>query len=334
MASTESTAWLGHYLLNQKPRSKLAGHGHNGDGMNRATSEAFCKTEGCSRTAHALGFCAVCYEKDRRSRIYKKCEEGDCAGNQHGHGLCSKHYQRWRNANRGKTCELDYCDAMLWAAELCRGHYKQKQRGAPFTPLQDRKGKTRPCKHAGCEGVPVAKGYCNLHYLQFSKTGTTSDRSRRRRPRGTLTELLAQGMWECCLCNHRAPIEEFGKSANGSPASYCRTCSNMRLRLRRFQMTEESYAELLEAQGDGCAICGVTQPDGSVWHIDHDHTCCPVDIVTTCGNCVRGLLCPPCNTRALAWYERLPAELQTFDLLNNYLNNPPYRMYMSGAERD
>ncbi|MFH9852639.1 endonuclease domain-containing protein [Streptomyces althioticus] len=108
----------------------------------------------------------------------------------------------------------------------------------------------------------------------------------------------------------------------------------MRLRLRRFRMTEESYAELLEAQGDGCAICGVTQPDGSVWHIDHDHTCCPVDIVTTCGNCIRGLLCPPCNTRALAWYEQLAAELQTFDLLNNYLNNPPYRMYMSGTERD
>ncbi|MFF0432390.1 endonuclease domain-containing protein [Streptomyces sp. NPDC004327] len=105
------------------------------------------------------------------------------------------------------------------------------------------------------------------------------------------------------------------------------------MRLRKFRMTEDAYAELLELQGNGCAICGVAHPDDSIWHIDHDHACCPVDATITCGKCIRGLLCPPCNTRALAWYERLPVGLRTFDLLNNYLNSPPYRLYMGSRHR-
>ncbi|SCD41175.1 endonuclease domain-containing protein [Streptomyces sp. DfronAA-171] len=265
-----------------------------------------CSSDGCERRTHALGLCNSCYEKDRKSRLYKKCEEGDCIGNQHGNGLCSKHYQRWRNANRGKVCEIEYCAQILWAAGLCRGHYKQKQKGTKFTPLQDRKGRTRPCKHKGCTGTPVAMGYCNLHYIQWNKTGSTSNRRRRARSRAALSTLLAEGLWECCLCNHRAPIKEFAMNASGSPISYCRPCVAMQGRLRRFQLSETSYAELLKTQGGRSAICRTEQLEDFTWHIDHDHTCCPVDSVTMCGKCIRGLLCHSCNTRGLAWYERLP----------------------------
>lgn len=54
---------------------------------------------------------------------------------------------------------------------------------------------------------------------------------------------------------------------------------------RKFGITIEDYAAMLEAQGGGCAICGRPEPEGGSLHVDHDH-------VT---GRVRGLLCFRCN---------------------------------------
>lgn len=67
--------------------------------------------------------------------------------------------------------------------------------------------------------------------------------------------------------------------------------------LRPYGLTPGRYAELLAAQGGGCAICG--SPDPGLSHakrlaVDHNHSCCPGG--GSCGRCVRGLLCVPCNT--------------------------------------
>jgi len=61
--------------------------------------------------------------------------------------------------------------------------------------------------------------------------------------------------------------------------------------LRRHGLTEQAYVEMVEEQGGRCAICGRV-PDGRLY-IDHDHSCCPGE--NSCGECVRGLLCSPCN---------------------------------------
>jgi hypothetical protein len=66
---------------------------------------------------------------------------------------------------------------------------------------------------------------------------------------------------------------------------------------RRFGLTTEEYDALLAAQGGGCAICGRTpEENGRRLPVDHDHACCP-DRSRTCGRCIRGLLCTPCNNR-------------------------------------
>lgn len=44
----------------------------------------------------------------------------------------------------------------------------------------------------------------------------------------------------------------------------------------------------------GCAVCGRGEPDDRGWQVDHDHACCPGK--RSCGRCVRGVLCRPCNT--------------------------------------
>ena len=50
-----------------------------------------------------------------------------------------------------------------------------------------------------------------------------------------------------------------------------------------------------EAQGNVCAICGTDKPGGphNRWAIDHDRWCCPDKV--SCGQCIRGILCHPCN---------------------------------------
>ena len=61
-----------------------------------------------------------------------------------------------------------------------------------------------------------------------------------------------------------------------------------------FRMTLEQYESMLEAQGGGCAVC-TAPPRRNRLHVDHDHACCPGK--RSCGRCVRGLVCYPCNVR-------------------------------------
>ncbi|MFD8789309.1 endonuclease domain-containing protein [Streptomyces vinaceus] len=78
---------------------------------------------------------------------------------------------------------------------------------------------------------------------------------------------------------------------------------------------------ILIGQGFGCAICGSKNPGTmrSVFVLDHDHACCPGGNGKKCGVCVRGALCSECNLM-LGRYENLPSFLQTWEVLNDYIN--------------
>jgi hypothetical protein len=68
-----------------------------------------------------------------------------------------------------------------------------------------------------------------------------------------------------------------------------------------YKMSWEGYLALLASQDYRCANQGCrtelvatpAEPHGRGQQVDHDHSCCPGKI--TCGNCVRGVLCAPCN---------------------------------------
>ena len=62
-------------------------------------------------------------------------------------------------------------------------------------------------------------------------------------------------------------------------------------------------------------MCHTPFEDEQPIFIDHDHACCP-DEKSSCGKCIRGLLCLSCNT-ALGLIER------KYDLARAYLDSPP-----------
>lgn len=61
-----------------------------------------------------------------------------------------------------------------------------------------------------------------------------------------------------------------------------------------FNLTMERYKAILNSQDGKCAICRSENNNGRRWHIDHDRKCCPGK--SSCGGCIRGLLCQGCNT--------------------------------------
>lgn len=67
--------------------------------------------------------------------------------------------------------------------------------------------------------------------------------------------------------------------------------------LKRYhRLTLDDYERMAAEQGHRCAICRTDDPGTphGYWHIDHDHSCRPARS-KGCGECVRGLLCGPCN---------------------------------------
>ncbi|MFF3326944.1 endonuclease domain-containing protein [Streptomyces sp. NPDC002889] len=111
----------------------------------------------------------------------------------------------------------------------------------------------------------------------------------------------------------------------------CVRCNRAVEQARTYRLDIAQRNAILRVQRDLCALCqegpddqaGLTDDTNSFWHIDHDHSCCATG--GSCGRCVRGLLCRPCNVIRLPAYERLPAILRDSPRFNTYLDNPPAR---------
>ena len=80
------------------------------------------------------------------------------------------------------------------------------------------------------------------------------------------------------------------RRANYDPVKY-----RAKKMLSKYGMTVDEHDRMLAAQGGKCGVCGSPEPRGKQahWVVDHDHSCCPGE--KSCGDCVRGILCRPCN---------------------------------------
>jgi len=94
-------------------------------------------------------------------------------------------------------------------------------------------------------------------------------------------------------------------------------------RRRRYNLTRADYEALLAKQGGACAVC---REAADRYCVDHDHACCPRD--SSCGKCVRGLLCHRCN-RGLGQFlddpRRLDSALEYLHRKEPGMGGPPWK---------
>lgn len=97
---------------------------------------------------------------------------------------------------------------------------------------------------------------------------------------------------QCRICKEIKEYSYFKNKKN----TYCDQCvkfiGNVRV-LKRYKLTPESYKSMLDSQSGVCKICNFPEKDGRRLSVDHDHSCCSG--TTSCGKCIRGLLCSRCN---------------------------------------
>ena len=204
--------------------------------------------------------------------------------------------------NYTMSCTAPDCDRRVETyvtKQLCSAHYLQQARGKPFTKPRERA--IGICRFETCERAVSSRGLCGGHYQQELKGYELRELNRGKH---AVTRRDAQGRKECQLCRAWKPESEYGanRSASDGLRGRCQDCYRAtydpgavraRALKKKYNMTVAEYESLVAAQGDSCAICGTTDRRGKSWHIDHDHSCCPGD--SSCGRCVRGLLCSICN---------------------------------------
>lgn len=250
------------------------------------------------------------------------CSISECENDVAVRGWCWKHYQRWRvhgvadlpdrywvpgclvpacQIAQFETCHFEGCDHTHQARGLCSGHYRQHLAGKPPRALRDRRpnGETSlPCEFEACPKLRHRGGLCVSHYEQKVR-GKPLTPLQPRMPGGVSVAAVrdAQGRKRCSGCGGWKPETSFGTSkGKGDGLNWrCRVCCSAiarASRLERMGITAERYEELLASQGGTCAICD-RKPGKRSFDIDHDHSCCPAN--KSCGKCIRGLLCAPCN---------------------------------------
>lgn len=184
-----------------------------------------------------------------------------------------------------RVCSVDDCGRKVYARRVCNPHYQRLMAGASLEPPLRRFDPERGCSAPGCTRPHGQNGLCQAHNKQ-SKAGRE------------FTPIRTRGQFAVCLvsgCN--------GKCVSlGMCSKHDKACRNYNLSIIQYQAIRDM----------GCRICNFVVDR---IHVDHDHACCAGS--TSCGECVRGGLCPTCNV-GLGMFQDSP------ELLNSAIR------YLSG----
>lgn len=167
-----------------------------------------------------------------------------------------------------------------------------------------------------------------------------------KRPEGTCKDCWAQWCVEHDAWVHihwdqlEAPEPKLPKRPAAHPGPRCTTHHRAKMKtvkarahenrvVQNFGLPPGMYEALLAFQGGTCAILYCrAQGKKRALAVDHDHSCCPGP--TSCGKCVRGLLCQRHNL-AIGYDADKP---EVFDSMAAYLRNPPYAQLLDQRDWD
>lgn len=173
--------------------------------------------------------------------------------------------------------------------KICYTSYMRKQHEHPIV-LADKKQCTK-CKslklfsefHKFTKSPDGYKHFCKVCVREYDQDEGDLTRVMPRKMQGTKIH--------CRKCEKYLP-----KSSFWSNNTYCKECTVLvghLGNLKKYGLTRDDYVDLEKSQNGVCKICGEKEKFKKRLSIDHDHGCCSGP--TSCGKCIRGLLCSSCN---------------------------------------
>ena len=144
------------------------------------------------------------------------------------------------------------------------------------------------CSFDGCDRPHHSIGLCTTHWAQ-RKRGVPLQ------PIGYYKPSLvrdSEGRKKCFRCAEWKTESEFyaHPKANDKLNGVCKHCVRMEKTEKQYNLPTGWVAEQLNRLDNVCPVCSMSK---SRWAVDHDHSCCLGQ--SSCGSCVRGLICRECN---------------------------------------
>ena len=201
--------------------------------------------------------------------VARVCSVEGCTRRYKALGFCNTHYNRQLAGRdveapvrppRAATCTYGDCKEPHVAMGFCKTHYYRHKTG---TAMEGRAPKPESCTHGDCPEPVDYSGLCQLHAGR-NKKGQDMDAPKRVRDNSP-----------CAVLSCNEPQKSKG------------LCWTHYRKHHSYRLNADQMEEM--DQLPGCQICGAV----ARLHVDHDHSCCPGQ--STCGRCVRGFLCSPCN---------------------------------------
>ncbi len=199
-------------------------------------------------------------------------------------------------------CSVEDCHRPKASKGFCDCHYRRWRRTGDPGPADIRVPAPREgeCAVDGCDRVVYARKLCSPHYQRRLNHGSETA------GRPVLPAAECDGVnRRCRRCREVKPVSAYEVLKNAT-RYICIECDASARLKRTYGIDAGQYDAILESQGGVCAIC--EEPPGGDGRfrrlsVDHDHACCSGK--KSCGKCVRGLLCRPCNFGIAGFRDRI-----------------------------